>query len=152
MLAAAGCGGHKQAAPGIQSPHAESPLDSMAVAIFSVSQDTVLAPLLAGWPAPETELLVGDPEVEPDVPSTQSTFYRIQLFTSKVMSEAVSVRDEAALDFDVEVRVDFETPYYKVRLGRFATPQEADATLKRARQLGYRGAWAVRVRAAGGRD
>lgn len=120
--------------------------------IFSAAQDTVLAPLLAGWPPPPQEESVTAPHIEPELPSEQSMLYRIQLFTSKSMAEAVSVRNEAALDFDADVRVDFETPYYKVRLGSFATPQEAEGALKRARQLGYRGAWAVRVRAPGGRN
>jgi cell division protein FtsN len=124
----------------------------LALKIFSVGQDTVLAPLFSLWPEPTVESPEASPTVEPELPSPQATLYRIQLFTSKNMAEAVSVRNEAALDFDAVVRVDFETPYYKVRIGSFATPQDAEAMLKRARQLGYRGAWAVRVRAPEGRD
>lgn len=152
LFLVAGCGGPKKAAPGIQAPRAGMPIDTLALKIFSVGQDTVLTPLLSGWPEPTIESPAASPTVEPELPSPQAMLYRIQLFTSKNMAEAVSVRNEAALDFDAEVRVDFETPYYKVRLGSFATPQDAEAMLKRARQLGYRGAWAVRVRAPGGRD
>ena len=152
LLWASGCGGRKMSAPGIQASHAGFPMDTLALKIFSPAQDTVLAPLLAGWPPLQSEEPLAVPQIAPDLPSAQAMLYRIQLFTSKNMAEAVSVRNEAALDFDLEARVDFETPYYKVRLGSFATPQEAEASLKRARQLGYRGAWAVRVRAPGGRN
>jgi len=146
VLLAAGCGG--SAAPPVSDAGSRPPrpVDTLAVQLFTVAQDTVITPLVAAWPDSEpTAGNAGLPDrAEPDA---AATLYRIQLFTSKDRAEAAAVRDEAEGDFNTEVRVDFETPYYKVRVGAYATPQEAEPALKRARALGYRGAWAVRVRA-----
>jgi hypothetical protein len=149
---AAGCGGSKPLTREAPPPPSGIPLDTSVQRLFVPAQDTALATLVAGWPARDLDPVVALHTTEPELPATPGTLYRIQLFTSKSMSEAVAVRDEAALEFDAEVRVDYETPYYKVRVGRFASAQDAESTLKRARQLGYRGAWAVRVRATGTRN
>jgi hypothetical protein len=152
LLLAAGCGGSKQMAGKVAPAPSGVPLDTSALRIFAPAQDTVLTPLLIDWPPRNASVDTVAPTQEPDLPAAPGTIYRIQLFTSKNMAEATAVRDEAAGEFEAEVRVDYETPYYKVRVGRFATAEDAEPTLKRARQLGYRGAWAVRVRAAGVRD
>jgi len=152
LLLATGCGSSKQMTGKVASAPASMPLDTTALKVFSPAQDTVLAPLVADWPPQNPGVDTAEAEPEPELPAAAGTIYRIQLFTSKNMAEANAVRDEAAKEFDAVVRVDYETPYYKVRVGRFATAQDAEAMLKRARQLGYRGAWAVRVRAAGVRD
>jgi hypothetical protein len=43
------------------------------------------------------------------------------------------------------VYVEYIDPYYKVRVGDFATQEAAQATLDAVRGLGYRDAWAVRT-------
>jgi hypothetical protein len=118
----------------------------LALQIFSTAQDTAIAPWVARWPTPEAR----------DVTVTESVFtplehapvtYRVQIFTTKQMDAAMAVRDEAAALFGEEVRVDFETPYYKIRVGAFRSPRDAEPLLNEARRLGYRGAWTVRLRA-----
>jgi len=119
--------------------------------IFSLARDTVLDAFVENWPRPESAPADTAMPTEDDAPVNRMV-YRIQLFTSVNFADATAVRDEATNDFQQEVRVDFETPYYKVRVGSFKSAQEADALLQTARQVGYRGAWVVRVRAPAEED
>ena len=122
------------------------PVDSAALEIFSIAQDTTLTPLVSGWPT--TQIVTAQEDGATEQGSDPLTeFYRVQLFTTKDLPKAIAVRDEAEFDFGMSVQVDFETPYYKVRVGQFTEAADADALLSEARRLGYRGAWAVRVRA-----
>jgi hypothetical protein len=143
----AGCGGSKSKSisESLTEPTA-APRDTLALQIFVAAQDTAIAPWVARWPAPEAGgVATPGPSSTPD--ETIAMIYRVQIFTTKQRDAAITVRDEAQAAFGEEVRVDFETPYYKVRVGVFRTPLEAEPLLNEARRLGYRGAWAVRVRA-----
>ncbi len=121
-------------------------IDSLSLEVFSIAQDTVLTPLLSTWPAIQAVVASEDILTEAGA-DPQTVYYRVQLYTTKDLAKAIAVRDEAEFDFGMTVQVDFETPYYKVRLGHFAAPSDADELLSEARRHGYRGAWAVRVRA-----
>jgi hypothetical protein len=148
LLTLAACSGSSVSVVNESTPQGQvQPIDSLSLQVFSPAQDTVLAPLVAAWPVPVR--LDQEPQavLDPDADAA-SMIYRIQLFTTKELAKATAVRDEAVVDFGEEVRVDFETPYYKVRVGAFATAREAEPLLNEARRLGYRGAWAVRLRAS----
>lgn len=124
----------------------ESNVDSLALEIFSIAQDTVITPLLSTWL--ETQEVTAPVDRVTDTGADAPiVYYRVQLRTTKDLAKAVAVRDKAEFDFGMTVRVDFETPYYKVRVGQFAAPADAAALLGEARRLGYPGAWTVRVRA-----
>ena len=146
-----GCGGSK---PGVQKDGAPtsraSELDSVSQRVFSYAEDTAIAPLVKDWPKPPAEEQV-DTTSDTDT-SSVGMMYRIQLYTTQNRAEAVAMRDEAKVDFGDEVRLDFETPYYKLRIGTFGKPEEADELLRKARRLGYRGAWVVRVRTPSGKQ
>ncbi len=71
--------------------------------------------------------------------------YRIQLFTSNTYGPAAREMDIAREVFDREVRLDYEVPYYKVRVGNFAEREEAEAYLPAAIEAGYSNAWVVKV-------
>jgi hypothetical protein len=71
--------------------------------------------------------------------------YRIQLFTSQVYAEAQRVRMVAEEVFDREVFVDYEVPYFKVRVGNFHDRDKAEAYQQRAKGVGYVDAWVVMV-------
>jgi len=148
----AACGGSK---PAIQQPAAQpvstARPDSISMEIFSLAHDTSIAPFVKHWPREERTVedtaTIDDGEVV-----SAHMIYRIQIFTSVNFADATAVRDDAVEQFGGDVRVDFETPYYKVRIGAFKSPDEAEPLLKKARRLGYRGAWLVRVRAPEGDD
>ncbi len=71
--------------------------------------------------------------------------YRIQLFTSKTYGPASRERKIAVEVFDKDIYLDYEVPYYKVRVGNFSTLKEAEAYLPAAVEAGYKNAWMVKV-------
>ncbi len=87
-----------------------------------------------------------------DVPNNFDTMnsqaFRVQIFTSKLYGDsrkAVKVAEEI---FDRPVFVDYEVPYYKVRVGNFATRDEAEEYQLRTKAAGYSTAWVVMVNIA----
>ncbi len=71
--------------------------------------------------------------------------YRIQLYTSKTYGPAVRELNIASEVFDHSTRLDYEVPYYKVRVGDFATRDEAEKYLPAVKAAGYSTAWTVKV-------
>lgn len=142
-----GCGGSK---PSVQQESETArqlaPPDSISMQIFSLAQDTLLDSLMESWPRP-VAVVVDTTNPDQEEAPADHIIYRIQLFTSVNFADAAAVRDDATKEFKQDVRVDFETPYYKVRVGSFKSAQDAEPLLQTARKLGYRGAWVVRVRA-----
>ena len=96
---------------------------------------------------PEVRDSVQGPTVQ--IPASVDTLngqaYRVQLFTSKVYGEArqeVAVAEEI---FDRSVYLDYEVPYYKVRVGSFGSREKAEEYQQMAKTAGYRNAWVVMV-------
>jgi hypothetical protein len=71
--------------------------------------------------------------------------YRIQLFTSKTYGPAAREQKIAREVFDKDIYLDYEVPYYKVRIGDFLTFDDAETYLPAAVEAGYRNAWVVKV-------
>ncbi len=71
--------------------------------------------------------------------------YRVQLFTSKLYGEARRALAVAQEIFDRPVFLDYEVPYFKVRVGSFSDRDEAESYQQRAREAGYPEAWVVMV-------
>jgi hypothetical protein len=71
--------------------------------------------------------------------------YRIQLFTSNTYGPAARELKIATEVFDIDVRLDYEVPYYKVRVGNFTDRDEAEQYLPAAKEAGYNNAWVVKV-------
>lgn len=72
--------------------------------------------------------------------------YRVQLFLSDDLREAARVLAEARVKFDEEeVYLEYDAPYYKVRVGDCQTELEGQRLLKIAQRLGYQDAWLVRT-------
>ena len=70
--------------------------------------------------------------------------YRIQLFTSKEYGPAFREKNIAREVFDKLVSLDYEVPYYKVRVGNFKSLEDAEQYLPAAREAGYKTAWVVK--------
>lgn len=86
-------------------------------------------------------------DVPDEIDSVYNQVFKVQLFTSKVYGEtrhAVKVAEEI---FDRPVSIDYEVPYYKVRVGMFADRDEAEEYAQRAKGAGYNLAWVVVVNA-----
>ncbi len=68
-------------------------------------------------------------DLKKELPDTHEMRYRIQVFSGK-FSSAKNVEMKVRSDFPQwPVRLDFDTPNYKVRIGRFKTRLEADRYL-----------------------
>jgi len=74
-----------------------------------------------------------------------SESYRIQLFTSSTYGPATKELNIAKEVFDRPVYMDYEVPYYKVRIADFRSRREAEDYLPAAKEAGYNNAWVVRV-------
>lgn len=99
-----------------------------------------------GTPEPEVD---SSYEVIQDVPdeidSLNSQAYRVQIFAGKLYGEAKRAVAVAEEIFDRPVSLDYEVPYFKVRVGSFADREKAELYQQRARTAGYANAWVVVV-------
>ena len=84
-----------------------------------------------------------------NVPSALDTLnnqvFRVQLYTSKYYNEAKDARTVAEEIFDQPVFVDYEVPYFKVRVGNFGDRETAEEYQLGAKAVGYENAWVVVV-------
>jgi hypothetical protein len=71
--------------------------------------------------------------------------YRVQVFTSRLYSEAARERELAEEIFNLPIYLDYEVPYYKLRVGDFELRDEAEDMLAELKNLGYSNAWVARV-------
>ncbi|UCC45682.1 MAG: SPOR domain-containing protein [Candidatus Zixiibacteriota bacterium] len=97
------------------------------------------------------------PETQPDsgapqavvyldaIDSVNSQAYRVQIATSKLYGESRKAAAVAEEIFDRPVFVDYEVPYYKVRVGNFNLRDRAEEYQQKARAAGYSNAWVVMV-------
>lgn len=77
---------------------------------------------------------------------TVGTGYRVQLMQTTEPDEAKEIEREAILRFEEDVYRVFDPPYYKVRVGDFATWYDAEKVQKLAIRKGFREAWVVRTK------
>lgn len=100
------------------------------VALIEADKDTTFQP---------TVIVPGD------IDSLASQAFRVQLLTSQVYGEAKSAVRVAEEIFDRPVFLDYEVPYYKVRVGNFGNRDKAEEYRLRAEAAGYTDAWVVAV-------
>jgi hypothetical protein len=77
------------------------------------------------------------------VDSLNHQVYRVQLLMVDSYSDARKAFAIAEEIFDQPVSLNYDLPYYKVRVGEFATKAQADQYLARAKTAGYDKAWVV---------
>lgn len=86
--------------------------------------------------------------VEQEVPanveeSDVSSGFRVQIFASASMEKAEEIAAKARSVFSERVYVEYVAPLYRVRVGNFASKDEALEFREKAVQSGYEGAWVV---------
>ena len=84
--------------------------------------------------------------IKPQIDSLASQALRIQLHSTELFGEAKRERLIAEEVFDQPVYLDYEVPYYKIRVGSFAERKDAESYLQKAKTAGYQNAWIVAVR------
>jgi len=77
------------------------------------------------------------------VDSINSQSFRIQIFSSKVFGASKQATNVAEEIFDRPVYLDYEVPYYKIRVGNFVNRDDAEKYLLKVRTAGYSDAWVV---------
>jgi hypothetical protein len=85
---------------------------------------------------------------KPEADSRDGQVFRVQIFTDKVYGKARRAITVAEEIFDHEVFLDYEVPYYKVRVGGFDSRSAAEDYQMRAKAAGYPEAWVVAVNVA----
>ncbi len=71
--------------------------------------------------------------------------YRVQLGSTMDYEEAIELETRARYSFDEVVVLAFDSPYYKVRVGKHSDREEAQALQRQAVRSGYRRAWVLRT-------
>ena len=71
--------------------------------------------------------------------------FRVQLTSTRDMEEAKAIEERAIETFADEVVVQFDSPYYKIRVGKMNNREDAQSLQRIALQNGYRRAWVVRT-------
>jgi len=75
--------------------------------------------------------------------------FRIQLFSTKDIENATRAKNIAAeqfSDLNEQIYLEFDSPYYKVRLGDFKTREESERVRDIVRSRGYPKAWIVKTK------
>ncbi len=72
--------------------------------------------------------------------------FRVQVLSTKNGERAENMRMKLISQINHSVRVIFEAPNYKVRVGAFTDRKDAERLRKQLYALGYRRAWIIRAR------
>lgn len=135
------------------------PADTVKFEPFDLPDDTVIVPLK--YPAVgmiETSSRTASGETQSEhtrvlTPSDSAaaadslphSFFRVQLSTSQLFGEARRAQVVAEEIFDQPVYLDYEVPYFKVRVGDFTSRAAAEDYQRQAQGIGYSDAWVVSV-------
>lgn len=84
-------------------------------------------------------------EIPLGVDTIASQAFRIQLFTSKLYGDARRQLIVAEEIFDRPLYLDYEVPYYKLRVGSFGEREPAEDYLMKVKATGYPNAWVAIV-------
>ncbi len=84
-------------------------------------------------------------DIPDEIDSLNSQAYRVQIFSSKKFGESRHAKMVAEEIFDRPVFLDYEVPYYKIRVGNFASREKAEEYQQRVKSSGYKNAWIVVV-------
>jgi len=71
--------------------------------------------------------------------------FRVQLGSTSDYDEAIAFEERAAQIFEEELLIQFDSPYYKIRIGKMANREDAQNLQQFAIQNGYRRAWVIRT-------
>jgi hypothetical protein len=154
-----GCGGPPQGGSEERTPDSSPPPGLHRYDPLETDEDREVVPKL--YPS-ESEILIEsigenaaitepyDPEWNYLTPleridTLNSQAYRVQILTTKVYGEANAARRVAEEIFDRSVYMDYEVPYFKLRVGNFSDRDEAESYQTRAKAAGYANAWVVMV-------
>ena len=112
--------------------------------IFSTnSADTANADSL---PLPADKPAIVERPLNLGIDKLNNQTFRIQIGATELFGDARREKKIAEEVFDQPVYLDYEVPYYKLRVGSFADRRSAEQYLQKAKMAGYKTAWVVTVR------
>ncbi len=119
-------------------------LHPKAAPIFSAnSADTANADSL---PLPADKPAIVERPLNLGIDKLNNQTFRIQIGATELFGDARREKRIAEEVFDQPVYLDYEVPYYKLRVGSFADRRSAEQYLQKAKMAGYKTAWVVTVR------
>jgi hypothetical protein len=71
--------------------------------------------------------------------------YRVQLASTQNLEQARTIEEHALQTFEEEVIVQFDSPFYKIRVGRMNNREDAQSLQRMAIETGYRRSWVIRT-------
>lgn len=102
-------------------------------------------------PAPRRQLpkqSAGSTTQPPVIENKKIDGFRVQIFSTKDLERATRARaiaEEQFRDLGLHCYLEFDSPYYKVRIGDFKTREEAEKYRAEIRSRGYPRAWIVKT-------
>ena len=90
-------------------------------------------------------VLEKEQQIEPSSDDTLTILFRVQVYASKSVDEANQYAASIKELFPEGIFVEYQAPYYKVRVGGFHKASDGDLYLERVKQLGFDNAWLIRV-------
>ncbi len=88
---------------------------------------------------------VGDDIDTVEISEYSSFVFRVQLGSTNDYDEAIAFETSAAQTFEDEIMIQFDSPSYKIRVGKMRSREEAQSLQQFAFQNGYRRAWVIRT-------
>ncbi len=128
-----------------QKPVLEEQFDPL-----SLQDDDIWEELKQPVPAaPETTLAGPDRQAVTDTSQIEQFRYiqgfRVQIFASPDRQMALEIKQRAESLLEENLYLEFEAPYYKVRVGDCLSSAEAETLVKKIRKKGYSDAFRVRT-------
>ncbi len=74
-----------------------------------------------------------------------SFVFRVQLGSTDDYDAAIEFEERASKTFDEEIVVQFDSPYYKIRVGKMNNREDAQRLQEIAMENGFRRAWVIRT-------
>jgi len=74
-----------------------------------------------------------------------AAIFRVQIYASKSLDDAKGYAAVVEDLFPEGIFIEYQAPYYKVRLGEFHSPKSGQAFLEKVKGMGFENAWLVRI-------
>ncbi len=88
---------------------------------------------------------MGDNMDTVEVTEYSSFVFRVQLGSTNDYDDAIALETRAAATFEEEIMMQFDSPYYKIRVGKMNNREDAQSLQQFAFQNGFRRAWVIRT-------
>ncbi len=71
--------------------------------------------------------------------------FRVQLGSTNNYDDAIALETRAASIFEEQIMIQFDSPYYKIRVGQLSNREDAQSLQQFAFENGFRRAWVIRT-------